>query len=149
MKTFLKWAMGLAFLAVVIGAASKALPDHLQAAVAGPSSFDADIANIAAMRQAEDRVRQVLKDPDSAKFGSVHLIASINSVPPPKPETDIVCGYVNAKNSFGAYTGASRFIAIPGVVPAIEPSDTDANGYNQFFRIWNRECAGKQPVASL
>ncbi len=147
MNKITKIILGLVVFPSIAVGVINAVQGHSQ--IGGHSTFSSDVQNNEAMLMAEYRVRQVLKDPDSAKFGSVHLIASTNSVPQPKPETDIVCGYVNAKNSFGAYTGASRFIAIPGVIPAIEPSDPDAKGYNQFFRIWNRECAGKQPVASL
>lgn len=49
----------------------------------------------------EDVVRQGLKDPDSAKFESNY-----------KPSGDNdghVCGRVNAKNSYGGYTGYKNF----------------------------------------
>jgi len=149
MKTLLKWAVGLSFLAVVVISAVGALPDHLQAAAAGPSSFDTDMANNRVMLLAEDQVRRALKDPDSAKFGVVYLVASSKAVPPPKPEADTVCGYVNAKNSFGGYVGASMFIVFPGLVPFLAPSETNAKEYNPFIRIWNRECVAKPTVASL
>ena len=114
MKTLLKWSLGLCFLAVVVISAVGALPDHLQAAAAGPSSFDTDMANNGVMLKAEDQVRRMLKDPDSAKFGAVYLVASSKAVPPPKPEADTVCGYVNAKNSFGGgYVGSQHVHRLP------------------------------------
>ena len=47
-------------------------------------------------RQTERIVRSHLKDPDSAEFRRV----------------DGRCGIVNAKNSFGAYTGVRRFVVL-------------------------------------
>jgi hypothetical protein len=44
-------------------------------------------------------VRRLLKDPDSARFESSYIA-----------HTGAVCGLVNAKNSYGGYAGASRFI---------------------------------------
>lgn len=42
------------------------------------------------------------KDADSARFKNVLIVRWNNE--------DVVCGYVNAKNSFGGYTGYSKFI---------------------------------------
>lgn len=44
-----------------------------------------------------------LKDPDSAKFGPVR-VGSVAGSP-------AVCGWVNAKNSFGAYAGSEIYYA--------------------------------------
>lgn len=44
-----------------------------------------------------------LKDPDSAKF-SDELISNSGAL----------CGFVNAKNSYGGYTGNTEFIVVPG-----------------------------------
>ncbi len=51
-----------------------------------------------------------LKDPDSAKFTDMKLRASADGVR--------ICGTINAKNSFGGYTGAQRFylVASPELV---------------------------------
>jgi hypothetical protein len=54
----------------------------------------------------ESGVRQRLKDPASAMFGSTTLAAQ-------SADGEITaCGFVNAKNSFGGYTGSSLYIAI-------------------------------------
>lgn len=47
---------------------------------------------------AEDAVRRQLKDPDSAKFEAVMQRPS-----------GVVCGWVNARNGFGGYSGKSAF----------------------------------------
>lgn len=48
----------------------------------------------------EARVRQNLKDPESARFDKVTF----------NTETGAGCGYVNAKNSMGGYVGFQSFI---------------------------------------
>lgn len=47
-------------------------------------------------------VKQRLKDPESAEFNSVHTVDYQGSL--------VVCGYVNAKNSFGGKNGMQRFV---------------------------------------
>jgi hypothetical protein len=49
--------------------------------------------------KAQEAVRRLLKDPDSAKFYSVRQ----------REGTSFVCGSVNAKNGFGAYGGPVMF----------------------------------------
>ncbi|EOL9019488.1 hypothetical protein ACP6QU_001066 [Cronobacter dublinensis] len=49
----------------------------------------------------ENLVRDTLKDPDSAKFdSSFHAVGEMDGY---------VCGRVNAKNSYGAYTGKKPY----------------------------------------
>ncbi|HIF4819281.1 hypothetical protein [Serratia marcescens] len=49
-----------------------------------------------------------LKDPDSAKFRFVRLAKLEGAID--KTTNSIVCGQINSKNGFGAYTGFKRFI---------------------------------------
>jgi hypothetical protein len=52
-------------------------------------------------------VAKDLKDPESARFGdSFRAVESSGAI--------IVCGYVNAKNSYGGYIGEKPFIASGG-----------------------------------
>jgi len=60
---------------------------------------------------AQNSVAAHLKDPDSAKFGASFIIREPGALKNGL-ETDAVCGLVNAKNSFGAYAGASRYVAL-------------------------------------
>jgi hypothetical protein len=57
-----------------------------------------------AITAAQDAVKRELNDPYSARFERVRYIA-------PKPGTFVshVCGFVNAKNAFGAYVGMRPF----------------------------------------
>ncbi|MGX1096511.1 hypothetical protein [Amorphus sp. MBR-141] len=50
----------------------------------------------------EAGVRDALKDPESARFGEMYAGRSPSDLV-------TVCGYVNAKNSFGGYTGEKPF----------------------------------------
>lgn len=75
----------------------------------------------------EDAVTKILRDPDSAKFGKVVY-----------REPGIVCGFVNAKNGFGGYTGEKSFISLG------TPELTWLEGQSKDFRkIWNERCATK------
>jgi len=59
---------------------------------------------------ARQRLGAYLYDADSAKLSSIQE----------NRKRDVVCGILNAKNRFGAYTGARRFIALASSVE-IEP----------------------------
>jgi hypothetical protein len=69
--------------------------------------------------KAKRAVEFLLKDPDSAEFRSVRESAK-----------RYVCGEVNAKNSFGAYTGFRRFavdVSESGTVPSIDLGGVSPN----------------------
>lgn len=57
---------------------------------------------------AQERVKQVLKDPDSAQFRNMYLAVQET----PEPST-AVCGEVNSKNSYGGYAGYTQFVVDP------------------------------------
>lgn len=56
-----------------------------------------------AFAAAQDAAKEGLKDPDSAKFQNLR-IADFDG-------GKVVCGEINAKNSYGGYVGYKRFIA--------------------------------------
>lgn len=59
-----------------------------------------------ALKVAHKHIVQSLKDPDSAKFRDEYLIEF-------KGENSyVVCGNINAKNSYGAYSGYVRYHAL-------------------------------------
>lgn len=60
-----------------------------------------------AMAEARKEVATKLKDPESARFTDVRYLTTPNARGEP---TDVVCGKVNAKNSYGGYAGASGFV---------------------------------------
>lgn len=58
-----------------------------------------------AIEKAKDVVKNNLKDPDSAKFKDVEIKSY--------KDGKLICGYVNAKNSYGGYNGFKPFAASP------------------------------------
>lgn len=70
----------------------------------GQQSGSADEAVYEAAKKA---VLQELKDPNSAQFGPLVRQTKPNVRGEP---TDLICGAVNARNSFGGYSGMSGFV---------------------------------------
>lgn len=70
----------------------------------------------------DDGLRRALKDPGSAQFGARMATRDQES------GTIWVCGYVNAKNSYGGYTGMSPFL---GSLMEIKKS----SGGNMVFEV--------------
>lgn len=79
---------------------------------------------------AKKSVKSLLKDADSAKFKDV---VYQNHVVP------VACGYVNSKNSFGAYGGFKMFVSsgTPDMTFVEE-------GVEDFHNVWNKFCAGEK-----
>jgi hypothetical protein len=71
----------------------------------------ASIDDATAFAKAKEAVVASLKDPDSAKFGPAITRKTIisSSFLDMGQHRDIVCGTVNAKNSYGGYTGQSQY----------------------------------------
>lgn len=96
-------------LAAAATACSKPNPAPPTDAQTGPELHlfrTADDAGRLAIINAEAAVKNRLKDPDSAKFDPLKdVIGYMNGKPV------LVCGQVNAKNSFGAYTGYQYWLA--------------------------------------
>ncbi|MFV8984053.1 hypothetical protein [Serratia fonticola] len=95
----------------------------------------------------EKGVRNAMKDPDSATFDSVRFYP--DESPQGEVISGVVCGYVNGKNSFNAYTGRVRFFSRITVSnngrtanyssPAIEePSNSVSVG--GMDNIWRESC---------
>ncbi|PIT47340.1 hypothetical protein BHC46_07360 [Snodgrassella alvi] len=72
--------------------------------------------------RAQENVKMVLKDPDSATFRN--MVGS--------------CGEVNSKNGFGAYTGFKRFMAPDPAITVIE--DEGQMDAEEFNKAW-ASCA--------
>jgi len=59
----------------------------------------------ATIEMGKDAVKLDLKDPESAKFTGMKIKKY--------GEGRLVCGHVNAKNSYGGYVGSKAFVAAP------------------------------------
>lgn len=74
----------------------------------------------------ESKVRERLKDPDSAKFRKSQTFHG-GGVP-------VVCGEVNSKNSFGGMGGFQRFVAAGEIIALDEQVE---GGIQQ---VWDQFC---------
>lgn len=94
--------LGLLFSAVLAGCNQVVVDQHAKnlPPSVGSYSLTPDDKTII-----ENGVRQSLKDPDSAKFGPMQASKRSDGAV-------TVCGYVNAKNSFGGYVGMQPFIGL-------------------------------------
>lgn len=79
-------------------------------------------SDMAKVSQSEKAVKANLKDPGSAKFTNSFI-----------GKSGATCGYVNAKNSFGGYSGDKQYINI-GQITSID--DGSAN----FAQLWRDFC---------
>lgn len=78
-----------------------------------------------AIQLAKERVASGLKDPESAQFRSVRVSNFRGD--------KVICGEVNAKNSYGGYVGFKRFVASPFDAKM----ESFGNRYEEFDRIYN------------
>lgn len=78
----------------------------------------------------QEGVRSRLKDPSSADFRNVGYYSG------GKEGGAAVCGEVNAKNSFGAFSGFERFVAM-GPEVAFLSRDVEPT---EFTKVWNGLC---------
>lgn len=71
-----------------------------------------------------------LRDPDSAKFGNMVAAAAKHET---AGEIKYVCGYINAKNSYGGYTGMTPYFGILEHAPDIKIWKFSINNWNWIF----------------
>lgn len=74
--------------------------------------------------QVQNIVRESLKDGDSAKFRNQWEF----------------CGEVNAKNSFGAYTGYQRYILTKEKLYLENEFNSDQTSISAFNQVWTEDC---------
>lgn len=77
---------------------------------------------------AEMAVRERLKDPESARF-SEHRLGRNNAS----------CGVVNAKNAFGGYVGARRYVVVTAVSTWVYIDD--GADRSLFESAWEKHCS--------
>lgn len=87
--------------------------------------------------KALDFMTRDLKDPLSVQYRDVFLSRS--------PRGDIVCGEMNAKNSYGGYRGFVRFYS-DGVVRGFDENDARRDRFNS---IWDDLCVYQSGVVRM
>lgn len=103
--------VGLAVLAIIIykrdngGSAAPASATAERPVVDCAERSCLEHRSVAWIDRAKGAIKQKLKDPESAEFQRVKFFAQREKLPP------LVCGEVNAKNSFGGKAGFQRFIS--------------------------------------
>lgn len=89
----------------------------------------------AAVAEATTAIASKLKDPESARLRDVVRVVS-----PKTGKTSIICGWVNAKNSFGGYVGFRPFYVL-GDMFQVRDADSADNSYtNSLFTIMWAQC---------
>jgi len=96
----------------------------------GKKEDSVDLKEIKLQRLVRGFVEKSLKDPGSAEFRNQYGI----------------CGEVNAKNSFGGYTGFKRFIAGSEALVIMEGGG--ALSESDFSSLWSQTCS-KSPSGAL
>lgn len=139
-----QYGCGSLILLLLIGGAvfssflDRRAPTASQSAVNAPPSPEQQLreAARAALALAERAVRAGLKDPESAKFGKLIAV---------KTEAGgvLVCGDVNARNSFGAYGGSKKFMWSLSVTVLEESMPA-----REFAKAWNATCAKWPTIVS-
>ena len=86
---------------------------------------------LAWMERDKSTIESMLKDADSAKFENV-FISFISDSP-------VTCGKVNAKNSFGGFTGFKEFIAAKSASISVVRGDGQMKD-SEFVKTWNLAC---------
>lgn len=74
----------------------------------------------------EYELRHKFKDPDSIKFEEVKVYPSTKG-------TTSVCGRLNGKNSYGAYTGYTKFIYFPDLKIVMLEKDFSLEGIQDIL----------------
>jgi len=80
--------------------------------------------------ETQQAVRAKMRDPESVRFRNVVFHRGVGGVP-------MVCGEVNGRNGFGAYSGFQPFIASGADFGPITPTDM-ARG--EFDKAWRQNC---------
>lgn len=83
--------------------------------------------NEARIAQAELAMKERLKDPESVQWRDVYVSRFAEAA---------VCGQVNARNSFGGYTGFKQFIVVSGLNLAFLEGEVDG-----WSKIWIEYCS--------
>lgn len=106
----------------------------------------------------EGGIRNQMKDPESTNFRNFAHFASYAELPPTPesiPLTQVICGEVNAKNSYGAYAGFKDFVATVNIDPSVAKPyagtfdvmlDPGGDEYRRrdFVFVQKRDCQDKK-----
>lgn len=124
------------FAAMLVGAVilSNVLPRQTSSPPAKAETETSSFADVgkqnAWIAASQITIKGRLKDPGSAEFRNVHFYSGGKTV--------VACGEVNAKNSFGGYSGYERFVAAGPTELIFLESDLPSPA--EMNEIWNKLC---------
>lgn len=84
------------------------------------------------IERAQQTVRDLLKDPDSAKFKDLEIVVNTE-------QTESVVGKVNGRNSYGGYTGYKPFCVTHGVATLVDVSQEYTLDIYRLTGAWGEE----------
>jgi hypothetical protein len=114
--------------AFVLGALAFSAYVFVPACFGEPSSVEVTrMARYDAERAAGAQVRASLRDPGSAKFRDVRAAGPDSAL--------VVCGYVNAKNGLGGFTGDTPFV--------VDATGVTVDGRVTTSPAWSACAAGR------
>ena len=79
-------------------------------------------------------MKRGMKDPESTQFRDLVYFTGRDG--------DAVCGEVNSRNTYGGYTGFSRFVARPLATGRVDSSDFPIR--TSSFAVWSDDAAPEQ-----
>ena len=120
----MKWLFSLAIFA--LAACGSGSENSEASGAAADSTYD-EARQIAWNEKGMEAIKAKLKDADSAKFRNVKFYSGV---------APVTCGEVNAKNSFGGYSGYERFIAGGDVINVLESEMKDG----EMDDAWRKIC---------
>lgn len=91
-----------------------------------------------------NNLKRSLKDPESARVSGVYTVKTEYS-----GDAINVCGFINAKNSYGGYTGNKLFVATPTIVyieRSVIGNDYAAITNNNYVVTYCKLREGERPV---
>lgn len=105
-----------------------------------------DVATDELMKETHAFITKDLKDPDSAKFRNEFIRKFTN---PEGKAIFMVCGEINAKNSYGGYTGFTPYYYLPSTGKSGRIRDrTNAAGFDIIYPVTcKNEKEGMEVIA--
>ena len=91
-------------------------------------------AKTSLISKAKQEAAALMKDP-----GSVQL-RNVRGYDKDDPNHALICGEINAKNSFGGYTGFQQFTYVGGHIFLNKPAPGCLVCENPFNEYWNKHC---------
>lgn len=127
---FTKIVLGLIIFTVILGVIGAMSDDESRQAQEAPSQPKEENKAGVLLFMAQEQIKASAKDPSSVEFRNpqIHQKTKYGAA---------ACGEVNAKNSFGAYTGYKPFVVTEESGGIYMQGNGDSK---KFTEVWNEVC---------